>query len=123
MTLESRSRDRERALVELASGGDESAFAELVEAHRGELIAHCYRMLGSFQDAEDAVQDGYLRAWRAIRGFAGRSSVRSWLYSIVTNTAIDIAKRRAKRELSAAHAPAAASGTVPGNMLDGPVWL
>jgi RNA polymerase sigma-70 factor (ECF subfamily) len=123
VTLQRRSRERERALAELASGGDEGAFAELVELHRTELTAHCYRMLGSFQDAEDAVQDAYLRAWRAIHGFAGRSSVRSWLYAIVTNTALDIAKRRARRELSAAHAPAAASGTVPGNMLDGPVWL
>jgi RNA polymerase sigma-70 factor (ECF subfamily) len=123
VTIENPSRERERALVELASQGDEGAFADLVEVHRGELTAHCYRMLGSFQDAEDAVQDAYLRAWRAIQGFGGRSSVRSWLYAIVTNTALDIAKRRARRELSAAHAPAAARGTVPGDKLDGPVWL
>ena len=123
VTVQSRSRECEQALVELASQGDESAFADLVEVHRGELIAHCYRMLGSFQDAEDAVQDAYLRAWRAIQGFGGRSSVRSWLYAIVTNTALDIAKRRARRDLSAAHAPAAARGTSPGDMLNGPVWL
>jgi RNA polymerase sigma-70 factor, ECF subfamily len=123
VTVQGRSRESEQALVELASQGDESAFADLVEVHRGELTAHCYRMLGSFQDAEDAVQDAYLRAWRAIHGFAGRSSVRSWLYAIVTNTALDIAKRRARRELSAAHAPAASRGTVPGDMQHGPVWL
>ena len=121
--MQSRSREREQALAERASQGDESAFADLVEAYRGELTAHCYRMLGSFQDAEDAVQDAYLRAWRAIGGFAGRSSIRSWLYAIVTNTAVDIAKRRARRELSAAHAPAAARGTAPGDVLSEPVWL
>ena len=123
VTVQSRSRESEQALVELASQGDESAFADLVEVHRAELTAHCYRMLGSFHDAEDAVQDAYLRAWRAIQGFGGRSSVRSWLYAIVTNTALDIAKRRSRRELSAAHAPAARRGTVPGEMLNGPVWL
>jgi RNA polymerase sigma-70 factor (ECF subfamily) len=123
VTVRSRSRERERALVELASSGDESAFADLVEVHRSELTAHCYRMLGSFQDAEHAVQDAYLRAWRAMQSFAGRSSVRSWLYAIVTNTALDIARRRARRELSAAHAAAAARGTVPGDVLTGPVWI
>ncbi len=123
MTVQNRSRDRERALVELASQGDEGAFADLVEVHRGELTAHCYRMLGSFHDAEDAVQDAFLRAWRAMHGFAGRSSVRSWLYAIATNTALDIAKRRAARELSAAYAPAAARGTAPGDPLNDPVWL
>src|SRR5215471_20925660 len=94
----------EAARIEAARGGDEQAFSDLVEAHRAELIAHCYRMLGSYHDAEDAVQDALLRAWRALPGFEGRSSVRSWLYAIVTNTAIDIASRRARRELAAAHA-------------------
>ncbi len=123
MTVQSSSLDRERELAERASQGDESAFADLVEVHRGELTAHCYRMLGSFHDAEDAVQDAFLRAWRAMDGFAGRSSVRSWLYAIVTNTAVDIARRRARRELSAAYAPAAARGTAPGDALNDPVWL
>ncbi len=123
MTVQSRSRDRELALVELARHGDESAFAALVEVHRGELTAHCYRMLGSFHDAEDAVQDAFLRAWRAMQGFAGRSSVRSWLYAIVTNTAVDIARRRSRRELSGAHSAAAARGTAPGDPLNDPVWL
>ena len=123
MTVQSRSRDRERELAARASKGDEGAFADLVEVHRRELTAHCYRMLGSYHDAEDAVQDAFLRAWRAIDRFEGRSSVKSWLYAIVTNTAIDIAGRRARRELSAAHAPAAASGTPPGDLLGDPVWL
>jgi RNA polymerase sigma-70 factor (ECF subfamily) len=123
MTVDSRSREREQALVERARQGDEAAFADLVEVHRSELTAHCYRILGSFHDAEDAVQDAFLRAWRAMAGFAGRSSVRSWLYAIVTNTALDIARRRARRELSAAHAPAAERGTPPGDPLSDPVWL
>ncbi len=123
MTVQSSSLDRERELAERARQGDENAFADLVEVHRRELTAHCYRMLGSFHDAEDAVQDAFLRAWRAMDGFAGRSSVRSWLYAIVTNTAVDIARRRARRDLSAAYAPAAARGTAPGDPLNGPVWL
>jgi RNA polymerase sigma-70 factor, ECF subfamily len=67
----------EQALLKLAADGDERAFTELVEAHRTELRAHCYRMLGSLHDAEDALQDALLRAWRGLSGFEGRSSVRS----------------------------------------------
>ena len=64
------------ALVKQASAGDEGAFSELVEGFRGELRAHCYRMLGSVHDAEDALQDALLRAWRGLSGFEGRSSPR-----------------------------------------------
>src|SRR5215472_3757798 len=106
----------ETDLVKAARGGDEQAFGDLVEAHRAELIAHCYRMLGSYHDAEDAVQDGLLRAWRALPGFEGRSSVRSWLHAIVTNTAIDSARRRARRDL--VHSPAAGPGVGPGALID-----
>ncbi len=91
--------ETEATLLERARDGDGLAFTELVESHRGELRAHCYRMLGSVQDAEDAVQNALLRAWRNLAGFEGRSSVRSWLYAIATNTALDITRRASRREL------------------------
>src|SRR5262245_4838775 len=78
----------------------DAEYHALVEPHRRELHAHCYRMLGSVQDAEDALQEALLRAWRALDRFEGRSSPRSWLYRIATNTCLDaIARRPAKREL------------------------
>jgi RNA polymerase sigma-70 factor (ECF subfamily) len=74
-------------------------YEALVEPHRRELQAHCYRMLGSVQDAEDALQDALLRAWKALDRFEGRSSSRSWLYRIATNTCLDAIARRPKRVL------------------------
>ncbi|MGH2980684.1 MAG: sigma-70 family RNA polymerase sigma factor, partial [Solirubrobacterales bacterium] len=89
----------ERELLEAARSGDEGAYRRLVESHRGELHAHCYRMLGSVHDAEDALQEAFLRAWRGLPKFRQRSSLRSWLYRIATNTCLDTISRRPKRVL------------------------
>ncbi|MGD0699715.1 MAG: sigma-70 family RNA polymerase sigma factor [Trebonia sp.] len=88
----------------------EDEFAELAAAHQSELRAHCYRMLGSVHDAEDALQEALVRAWKGIDRFAGRGSVRSWLYSIATNTALDIARQRSRREFAVDHGDARRAG-------------
>jgi RNA polymerase sigma-70 factor (ECF subfamily) len=84
-------------------------FEDLVRPYRRELAAHCYRMLGSLADAEDQVQETLLRAWRGIDGFAGRASMKSWLYRIATNACLDVLRARPRRELpmesSEAHDP------------------
>ena len=93
------STSQESALLEAARGGDDAAYAQLVEPYRGELHAHCYRMLGSLHDAEDALQDALLRAWKGLGRFQARGSVRPWLYKICTNTSLDIIGKRPKRVL------------------------
>jgi RNA polymerase sigma-70 factor, ECF subfamily len=113
----------ENELLTLARAGDEGAFSALVEGHRGNLRAYCYRMLGSVQDAEDAVQNAMLRAWRGLGGFEGRSSVRSWLYTIATNTTLDIAGHRSRRELPADFGPSAGPGAPFADEIFEPVWL
>jgi RNA polymerase sigma-70 factor, ECF subfamily len=82
----------------MITAAPEDAYRRLVEPHRAELRAHCYRMLGSVHDAEDALQDALLRAWRGLHRFQGRSSVRTWLYRIATNACLDLIKRRPKLE-------------------------
>jgi RNA polymerase sigma-70 factor, ECF subfamily len=84
----------ERRLLEAACGGDEEAFRRLVEPHRPALHAHCYRKLGSPHDADDALQDALLGAWRGLCGFDHRGTLRSWLYRIATNACIDAIARR-----------------------------
>jgi len=80
---------------------DETTFAEATERHRRELRAHCYRMLGSFDEAEDLVQETMLRAWRSRDLFAGRSSFRTWLYTIATNACLDQLRRRPRQPVPA----------------------
>jgi RNA polymerase sigma-70 factor, ECF subfamily len=113
----------EQWLLDSARRGDEDAYRELVEVHRAELHAHCYRMLASVPDAEDAVQDALVRAWRGLARFEGRSSVRTWLFKIATNTALDIARRRSRRELPLEHGPAAGPGESPGPPILETLWV
>ncbi|WP_166355106.1 RNA polymerase subunit sigma-70 [Phytoactinopolyspora limicola] len=87
----------EVALVAAAQAGDEAAFTTLVERYRRELHVHCYRMLASYDDAEDVVQETFLRAWKRRRSYAGRSTFRAWLYRIATNACLDILTARSRR--------------------------
>jgi RNA polymerase sigma-70 factor, ECF subfamily len=89
----------EEAVVEAIRGGDQAAFAATVERYRPQLRVHCYRMLGSFDDAEDLVQETFLRAWRARASFEGRALVRTWLYRIATNACLNALERAPRRVL------------------------
>ncbi|HEY0473183.1 MAG TPA: sigma-70 family RNA polymerase sigma factor [Kribbella sp.] len=84
-------------LISRARAGDSEAFRALTEPHRRELQVYCYRMLGSFQDAEDALQDTLLGAWRGLSGFDGRASLRTWLYRIATNRCLDALRSASRR--------------------------
>jgi RNA polymerase sigma-70 factor (TIGR02960 family) len=98
VSRESRPGQAPDRVLAAARAGDESAFAELVDRHRRALHVHCYRMLGSFEEAEDMVQETFLRAWRARDSFQGASGFRAWLYRIATNGCLD-AIRKSKRRL------------------------
>ena len=113
----------ERGLLAAARAGDEDAFARLVAAHRAGLHAHCYRMLGSVQDAEDALQETLLRAWRGLARFEGRSSLRSWLYAIATNACLKAIERRPRRVLPVDYGPAADPHDGPAEPLVESVWV
>lgn len=84
-------------VVAAAQAGDQEAFGALVERYRRELQVHCYRMLGSFEDAEDLAQETFLRAWSKRESFAGRSTFRAWLYRIATNATLDFLDRHPRR--------------------------
>ena len=113
----------EHELLESARAGDENAFARLVGPHRGVLHAHCYRMLGSVADAEDALQETLVRAWRGLATFEGRSSLRSWLYAIATNACLRAIERRPKRVLPIDYAPAADPHDGLGEAIIESVWV
>ncbi len=109
--------------IAAARSGDEGAFAALVEPYRRELHAHCYRMLGSVYDADDALQETLLRAWRGLQSFEGRSQLRSWLYTIATNTCLTQIQRRPKRVLPIDYRQAADPHTPPGEPIVESIWI
>jgi RNA polymerase sigma-70 factor (ECF subfamily) len=113
----------ERDLLDAARAGSEDAYGRLVEPHRRELHAHCYRMLGSVHDAEDALQDCLVRAWRGLERFEGRSSLRSWLYTIATNTCLNAIDKRKRRVLPVDFGPAADPHEGPGEPIVESVWV
>jgi RNA polymerase sigma-70 factor (TIGR02960 family) len=94
--------------LDRARAGDEAAFADLVQPHRRELHVHCYRMLGSFDDADDAVQDTLLAAWRGLAGYQGQASIRTWLYRVATNTCLNLIRAASRRPQMAEPVPASA---------------
>jgi RNA polymerase sigma-70 factor (ECF subfamily) len=123
MAISTRGSAQERELLDAARGGDEDAFRGIADEYRAELLAHCYRMLGSLHDAEDALQETLLRVWRGLPGFAGRSSLRTWLYQIATNACLDAIARRSKRVLPVDHGPPSDSIVDPGQPLVESVWV
>jgi RNA polymerase sigma-70 factor, ECF subfamily len=116
-------RTNETELLEQACAGDEEAFRRLIEPHRADLHAHCYRMLGSLHDADDALQDALLRAWRGLPKFEGRSATSSWLHRITTNACLDAITRRRKRVLPIDYGPPSDPGGEPGEPLAEQLWV
>jgi RNA polymerase sigma-70 factor (ECF subfamily) len=106
-----------------ARSGDDAAFERLIAPLRRELHAHCYRMLGSSYDADDALQDALLRAWRGMAGFEGRSSVRSWLYTVATRTCLDIVEARGRRALPMDLGPASSEPVLDDAPATEVAWL
>jgi DNA-directed RNA polymerase specialized sigma24 family protein len=92
-------------LISRARAGDAGAFQKLTESHRRELHVHCYRMLGSLQDAEDTLQETLLAAWQGIKGFEGRASLRTWLYRIATNRCLNARRSASRRPAKAWDVP------------------
>ncbi len=111
----------EAQLLDAAVAGDERAFERLVRPYRRELLAHCYRMTGSVHDADDALQDAMVRAWKGLAGFAARSSLRTWLYKIATNASLALIERNSRRSLPIDPLPDAASDRAGRH--DEPTWL
>jgi RNA polymerase sigma-70 factor (ECF subfamily) len=123
VTNAARSDTPDPALLDAAAAGDEHAFRRLVESHRAELHAHCYRMLGSLHDAEDALQDTLLRAWRGLPRFGGARLLRPWLYKIATNVCLNVIARRPRRRLPTDHGSPAHPDDDPGQPDTESVWI
>src|SRR5947208_13187949 len=117
------SENHEHRLLAAAQRGDDGAFERLIQPYRGELQAHAYRMVGSLHDAEDATQEALLRAWRGIGRFEGRSSLRSWLYTITTNASLRLIERRPKRVLPIEVGPPADPHEPTGAPLVESAWI
>jgi RNA polymerase sigma-70 factor, ECF subfamily len=113
----------EPRLIDAARGGDQDAFRQLVEPHRTKLQAHCYRMLGSLRDADDALQETLLRAWRGLARFERERPMRPWLYRIATNACLDAIAKRPKRVLPIDQASPAGKGNGLGEPLLETLWL
>jgi len=110
-------------LIVRARAGDHDAFSDLVQRHSRELQVHCYRILGSLQDAEDALQETLVSAWRNLADFGERSSPRTWLYKIATNRCLDMLRAESRRPRIAAPPLAAATLPDPTGAGDAPPWL
>jgi len=108
-------------LISRARSGDGEAFRELTEPHRRELEVHCYRMLGSVQDAEDVLQETLLAAWQGLSGYAGRASLRTWLYRIATNRCLNARRSASRRPAQEWNIPAV--GMLEPSSLGEVVWL
>ncbi|WP_367130081.1 sigma-70 family RNA polymerase sigma factor [Saccharothrix sp. HUAS TT1] len=109
--------------LDRARGGDAAAFTRLVAPLRRELHAHCYRVLGSTHDADDALQDALLRAWRGLDRFEGRSSLRSWLYTVATHTCLDAVRSRGRRALPVDLGPSSDRAVLDDAPLTDVAWL
>jgi RNA polymerase sigma-70 factor, ECF subfamily len=118
-----RSTPPQNELLDAASGGDEHAFRRLIDPHRAELHAHCYRMLGSLHDTEDALQETLVRAWRALPRFGGERQLRPWIYKIATNVCLDALARRPKRRLPIDRGRPAGPDDVPGEPVAESIWV
>ena len=113
----------ERQLLAAARTGTDRAFGELIEPYRRELYVHCYRMLGSWTDAEDALQDALLDAWKGLGGFRERSSLRSWLYTVTTNACLKVIRRRPRKVLPIDYGPPADPHNRPVEPVTESIWL
>jgi RNA polymerase sigma-70 factor (ECF subfamily) len=115
--------NHEDHMLDAARHGDADAFSQLIRPHRAALQAHCYRMLGSLQDAEDALQETLLNAWRSVPRFEGRSSLKSWLYRIATNACLKTIERRPRRVLPIDYGPPADPHDPLAQPLVESIWL